>query len=180
MVAGGVDDKLQTVIFFFQIHQLQNFRLIVGAVHIVDMEFSEIADDDPAGLFGLGKIAAIPPGLLIGRKQGAIGLPVTFPQVNIHPLLLDQHSRLRDVTVNEFCRTFSGFGIIDFDAPLEADGFFWFLYAKNFLQQCQPKSLCFLLLIAVFLPIQGKLFGCRSLFCVVHNFLPVTIFCSGS
>ena len=176
MVAGGVDDKLQPMIFFFQIRQIQDFRLVVGAVHIVDMEFPEIADDDPPGLLGLGHISAIPAGLLIGRQKGAVRLPVPFSKVNILSFLLDQHPRLRNVPINEFGGAFSGFGVIHLDTLLKADVLFRFLYAKNLLQKRQPKCLCLLLFVATPLPVLGELFGRCSLFCIVHNFLPVKIF----
>ena len=51
--------------FFFQVRQLENFRLVIGAVHIVNLELLEVADDNPAGILVMGQIPGISSGLLV-------------------------------------------------------------------------------------------------------------------
>ena len=101
MLAASVHQKLQAVKFLFQVRQLENFRLVVGTVHIVNLELLEIADDNPAGILVMGQIPGISSSLLVRGQHTAVRLLVPFPQVNVPALLLNQDTGGFDVAVNE-------------------------------------------------------------------------------
>ena len=50
MFAGRINKELQPMIFLLQIAQLDNFRRIIGAVHIMNVKLIKIADNNPARL----------------------------------------------------------------------------------------------------------------------------------
>ena len=89
MLAASVHHELQTVSLPLQVRQLEDFRFIIGAVHVVDAELLEVADHNPAGILIVGQIPGIPPGLLEGGQHGPVRLLVTLCQINIPSLLLD-------------------------------------------------------------------------------------------
>jgi len=99
----GVHQKIKAVVLLLQVGQLEDFRLVVGPVHVVDPKRLEIADHDPTGLLGRRKVAAIPPRLLVEGQEGTVGLLVAFTQINILALLLNKNTGCGKVGVNEFC-----------------------------------------------------------------------------
>ena len=98
---AGIYQKLQAGIFFFQIGKKYNFWLVIGTVHVVDMELTEIADHNPAGILVVGQIPGIPAGLSIGRQNRTIRLLGPSLQIHISALLLNQNAGFRDETINK-------------------------------------------------------------------------------
>ena len=97
-------------------------------IHIVNMEFTEIADDDPARILIMGKIARIAARLLEGGEHGAVGLLVAFAQVDILTLLLDQNAGGLDQAVDKG-------GVAQFHAHLKFDVFIRLGYAEHLIQK---------------------------------------------
>ena len=79
VLAARVHQELQTVGLLGQVLQPHDFRLIIGAVHVVYLELLEVAHDDPAGILVVRQIPGVAPGLLVGRQHAAVRLLVPFP-----------------------------------------------------------------------------------------------------
>ncbi len=60
------------MVFFFQVFQLQNLRLVIGAVHVMDLKFPEITYHNPTGIPVVRQIARITARLLIRCQQAAV------------------------------------------------------------------------------------------------------------
>ena len=75
MLAAGVHQELQTVKLLLQIRQLENLRLVIGTVHIMDTELLEVTDNNPAGDLIKGQISSITPCLLKWGQHRAVRLP---------------------------------------------------------------------------------------------------------
>ena len=148
-----VHKELQTGIFLFQIFQPDDLRGVIGTVHIVDMEFLKVADNDPAGVHIVGEITGIAACLLEGGQHRAVGLLVALPKVNICALLLDQHPGVFNIAVNKA-------GMIQFYPYFKFNGIGGLLHAEHILQKGDPKPLGLLLFVTVTRPILHKLF-CR-------------------
>jgi len=101
MFAASVHKELQAVVLLLQVRQLEDFRLVIGAIHIVNLELLEVADDDPPGILVMGQIPGIPSGLLVRGQHTAVRLLVPVTQINVPALLLDQDTGGFDVAVNE-------------------------------------------------------------------------------
>ena len=87
----------------------------------------KVADDDPAGCLVKGEIPGIASGLLIGCQQLTIGLFQSLFEADSFALLLDQHPRLRDITINET-------SVRQLDREFKFYKFFRFFYAEYILQ----------------------------------------------
>ena len=135
----------------------------------MNAKFPEVAHHNPAGLLVGRQIAAITPRLLIGRKNRTVGLRFPLVQVDFRAFLLDENPGRADIAVDEFGRAFACFRVIDGDCLFKADELVRLCDAIDFLQQCQPKGLCLLLLVATALPVGGKLFCRGSSLCVCHG-----------
>ena len=73
-VAGGVDQEAEAVEFVGEVGQADGLGLGVRVLHVVDVEFGEVARDDPAGALGVGQRGGVAAGLLEGRQERAVGL----------------------------------------------------------------------------------------------------------
>lgn len=162
ILIARVHKKIQAAVFLFQIRKQQHLRRVVGAIHIVNMEFLEIANDNPARVQIMRQIPGITPRLLIRRQHRAVGLPVSLVQVNILPLLLDQYAGRLNQTVNKA-------GVVQLHAHLKINVLVRLGYAINLLQKRHPESLRFLLFVAASLPVGRKFFRGRSFFHIGHG-----------
>ena len=54
------------MVFLFQVAELHDLRLSVGLVHVVDVEFLEVGDHDPARVHVVGQETRVAPRLLEG------------------------------------------------------------------------------------------------------------------
>ena len=108
---------------FFQVCQGNDFRLTIGEVHVMYLKGFKVADNDPAGRLVKGEIPGIASGLLIRRQQLTVGLLQSLFEADPSALLLDQHSRLRDVTVNKT-------GMCQLDREFKFHEFFRLFYAE--------------------------------------------------
>ena len=115
-----------------QVLQPHDLRFIVGAVHVVDLELLEIADDDPAGNLVIGQIPGIAAGLLVGGQHTAVRLLVPFPQVDIPALLLNQDTGRRNVAVNKA-------GVIQLHREFKGDVLVRLGHVVYLLQQGNPE-----------------------------------------
>ncbi len=70
-----VYQKFQPVVFFGQVGEQKAFRVVIGLLHIVNVEFFKIADDNPAGTLGIRQIGGVSLRLLKWRQQRPVGLP---------------------------------------------------------------------------------------------------------
>ena len=152
---------MQPGIFLLQIGQSDHLRRVVGAVHVVNMEFLEIAYDDPARVLIVGQIARIPPGLLIGRQHRAVGLLVALTQIDLPAFLFDQHPRLRDIAVDKA-------GMAKLNLLLKGHILGRVLHPEKVGQQRKPELLAFSFFIAFILPIFCKALGRRPPLHIVH------------
>ena len=128
----------------------------------MNVEFLEIADDDPARVLIVGQIARISTGLLEWREHLTIGLLVALAQIDILSLLFDQNAGRLDQTVNKA-------GMAQLYAHLKFDIFIRLSYAEHLLQKRHPERLCFLLFVATAFPVSRKFLRSRSLFHIRHG-----------
>lgn len=84
-----------------KVFQPHDFGFRVRGIHVVDMEFPEIAHNNPARIQVVGQIRSIAPRLLKRREHTAVALAVAFLQINIAPFLLHKHFCVPDIGVNE-------------------------------------------------------------------------------
>ena len=94
----------------------------------MDVKFLEVADDDPARIFAVGKEACIAPRLLEGGQDAAVGLFRALVQRDVHALLLDQDAGCGNVAVDEA-------GMAQLDRQLEIDISLRRFHAVDLLQQ---------------------------------------------
>ena len=179
-IAAGVHQEIQLGAVCGQVGQGQHLRLSVGEVHVVDLKGLEIAHHDPPGLLRLGQIGPIPPGLLIGGQEGAVGLLIAPGQHDVLALLLHQHPGLGDVAVDEFGGALPRAGVVHLHTALEADVLLRLLHPKDLLQQRQPERLGLLLLVPAVLPVRRKLSCRRPLLHVRHGVSPPEFVFSGN
>lgn len=66
VLAASVHQEAETVVFLFQVAELHDLRLSVGLVHVVDVEFLEVGDHDPARVHVVGQETRVAPRLLEG------------------------------------------------------------------------------------------------------------------
>ena len=168
----GVHQEIQAVIFLLQVGQGHNFRLVIRAVHVVDVELPEIAYHDPPGVLVVGQIARVTAGLLIGRQHGAVGLLVAPPQVDVRPLLLNEDTGILDISVNEA-------DMVQLHRTLKLNGLLRLRHTVDIPKQVDPETLGLLLLVAPACPIGCKLLRRRPLLHICHDFRSswVLIYC---
>ena len=95
---------------------------------IVDVEFFEIADDDPARVMIMRQIARITTRLLRWCKHLTIRLLVAPAQINVLSLLLNQNTGRLNKAINEA-------GVTQLNAHLKIDKLIRFSHAKHLLQK---------------------------------------------
>lgn len=163
---------MQAVVFLFQVTQLDDLRVAGGPLHVVDVELGEITGDDPPGPLGVGQLGGVAFGLLERGQQGAVrlldGLVQLFPQA----FLFDQDVGGRDEAVDET-------GVIQHDLIFKGDELVRLLHPVDLLEQGQPKGLAVAFLIALALPIGGKLFRGGAALCICHGGVPPVAFFTG-
>jgi len=164
VLRAGVHQEVQAAVFLLQVLEIEDVGFRVGVVHVVNAEFLEIANDDPARVHAVGQQAAIAPRLLEGREHGAVGLTVGLGQGHVHALLLDQHGGIVDIGVDED----GGAGPVVFHRKLKGDVGLWLLHAVDRLEQLTPEILGVLLLVPAVLPRRDKCFRCVALFHIRH------------
>ena len=164
---GHIYQKLQPVVFLFQVSQVDFLRLAIGLFHIIHQEGGKVAGHNPARMLGQGQLRYIPFGLLKRRQQGTIRLPDRRTEVLVQALLLNQHTGGGDAAVNETC-------MIKAHLIFKEDELFRLRYTENTTQQRKPEFLALSLLVTFALPILGKFGGCGSLLYVSHGqYLPL-------
>ncbi len=172
MFAAGVHQKVQPVMLFLQILQLDDIRFAIGVTHIVDFKYLKVADHNPAGLLRLGQIAAVPPPLLKWGQHCPIRLALTLSQVNLESLLLNQHTGRGYVAVNIFGGS-RAIIVHDLHPLFKFHDLRWLLHAIDILKHGKPKPLGILLLIAASLPVCRKLLCSTALLYTCHVLPPL-------
>ena len=89
------------MVFLLQISQLDDLGLGIGLVHVMDMEFLEVGNHDPAGGHVVGQQPCIATGLLEGRKEAPVALLIALFEVDIQALLLDQDAGRVNIAVDK-------------------------------------------------------------------------------
>lgn len=168
----SVHQELQAVILLFQVTQLDDLRVTGGALHVVDVELGKVAGDDPPGPLGVGQLGGVAFGLLERGQQGTVGLLDGLVQLFAQALLLNEDMSGRDKAVNET-------GVVQHNLIFKGDELVRFLYPVDLLEQGQPKGLAVALLIALALPIGGKLFRSGAALCICHGGIPPVAFSTG-
>ena len=115
MFAASVHKELQAVVLLLQVRQLEDFRLVIGTVHIVNLKFLEVADHNPAWNLVIRQIPGIAAGLLIRGQHTAVRLLVPFPQINVPAFLLNQDTGGFNIAVNEA-------GVVQFHRDFKRNG----------------------------------------------------------
>ena len=75
---------------------------------------------------------------------------VAFLQVDVLPLLLDEHAGRCNVAVNKA-------GVFQLDGDFKGDLFRGALHPKDLLEQVNPKPLGLLFFVALIFPVKGEL-----------------------
>ena len=163
MLIAGIYQKLQPIGFAFQVFQLDNLRLPLGAFHIIHIKGAEIAGDDPARMFGQRQFGNIPLGLLERRQIGTVRLTDSFLHILVQCFLLNQYASGWNITINKT-------GVVQMDLVLKFNKLFRMLHAVNIPKQRKPERLTFAFFVAFSLPVFGKLFCCFLLLCIRHPF----------
>ncbi len=150
-----VHKERQTVIFLFQIGQLDLLGIAVGLLHVIDIKLLEVAGDDPTRVLGERQLRDVFLGLLEGIEHRAVRLPDGLVQILPGALLLDHDFRLGDIAVDK-----AG-GAVQLHLVFKSDELFRLDHTKDVTKQSEPKLLAFSLLISFAFPIFRKGF-CRG------------------
>jgi len=147
----NIYQKLQAVVFFFQIAQLDDLQLTHGALHVVDVKLGKVAGHDSAGPLGVGQFGGIPLGLLERGEQRAVRLLDGLIQFFAQAPLFNEDMGRRDEAINKV-------GMIQHDLIFKRNELVRLGYTVDLLEPGQPKGLAVVLLIAFSSPVRVKLF----------------------
>ena len=154
--------ELKAVVFRFEVFQQNDFRLAVRVFHIIDVEFLEVADYDPAGAFGIREFVVVALGLLEGLEQGTVALGNCFAKVLVDGLLLNEGMRRLDIGVDEA-------GAAEFDLVLELNYVVWAFYTQHRLDEFHPERLAFTFFVSFSGPPFGECLGRCLLLILLHT-----------
>ena len=91
LLVARVNQELQPDIFFFQVGKFDNFRGIVGPIHIMDMKLLEVTDNDPTRILIVWLITRIATGQLEWGEKGAVRLFVPLFKVDVQTFLFNRY-----------------------------------------------------------------------------------------
>ena len=89
MGIGIIHQESQTVIFLFQIGQMNHFRRVIGMLHVMHLKGSEVAGDNPSGSHRQRQTSGIATRLLIWREFRSITLLSLGCKVDMRAFLLN-------------------------------------------------------------------------------------------
>ena len=160
-----VDKECQAVVLLAQVLEQDLLGLPIGPLHVIDEKLLKIARHNPARMLRQRHVGHIALGLLVGGEHRAVALLDGGTQVLAQRLLLNEHARRGDVTVDEV-------GGIDLDLFLITDKLRRVLHAIDQRQQLGPEQLALALLIALSRPALGKprCGLCNLFLALVHAF----------
>ena len=145
IAVAGVHQELQAVVFLFQVLEVDDLRLAVGALHIIDVELGKVAGDHPPWMLGDRQLGDVPLGLLEGGQFGPIRLGDRLPQVFAQALLLDHDAGGRDGPVDET-------GMVQVHLLLKGNKLARVLYPIYIMQQAEPEGLAVAFFISAVFP----------------------------
>ena len=160
--ASRVDEKLQAVVFLSEVFEQNHLRLAFGVFHVVDVEFGEVAGDDPARMLRERELGDVALRLLKGVELRAVGLADGRVEFLAEGFLLDQDFRGGNVPVDEACA-------VEFDLLFEDDEVLGLFYAENVAKKRRPKRLALAFFVALVFPLPREFLRGLSARRLVHG-----------
>ena len=147
-----VHEEVEAVVFFLEIFETDDFGLGVGALEVVNVEFGEVADDDPARARGVRQLGGVTLRLLKRSQQRTVGLARRLAEILVGAFLLDEDFGRGNGGVDEA-------RVRELDAVFEGDEFFGFGDAEDVAEKREPEGLGFALFVALVAPELGERLG---------------------